>query len=130
MKWMTLVLSTMLLPSFASANVLTTSVGDRTVSFSLVQKNRKAWLDVRSNEIGNRRIKVNKTNQKYFESILKDACGKPLFEVGCQRYSIEIERVIGGKTIQCTYCYNSDARQAKLVRHALQALSMAVATAE
>ncbi len=127
MKKLLLVLPAFLMMLSASAQTITSSVGTKTVSFKLVQVGKTKWMDVQSNEIENRKLKMDAVNEKYFKDTLKDACYRSLIEVGCNRYSIVIEHD-GPKKIKCTFCYNSDVRQAKVARNALQVFSMAVNT--
>lgn len=114
----------------AQAQTITTSVGDRVVTVKLVQEAKKSLMSIASSDLAERRVLLNSENQKYFKDTLANSCTKPLFEVGCHRYSIVVSRMEKGQKIECTYCYNSDDRRAKIARNALNVFSMAVASAE
>ena len=118
------------LPLSASANSISTSVGDRDVTFKLIHKKGKAHLATESNEFERSPLELNEPNRKYFLSMLKKACNRTEFEVNTQRYQIEINREENGRKIRCIYGFNSTSPKAKIARNALDVLTIAVNTAE
>jgi hypothetical protein len=114
----------------ARANSITTSVGDREVTFKLIQKKGKAMLATESNDLGHTPLELNETNRKFFVEMLKKACNRTEYEVNTRRYQIEINREENGRKIRCIYGFNSTSPKARIARNALDVLTIAINTAE
>lgn len=123
-----LVLSLLSSPAFA--NSISSWVGDRDVTFKLIQKGKKTLLATESNELERAPLVLNETNRRFFVETLKKACNRDEEEVNTQRYQIKITREEGGRKIHCIYGFNSTSPKAKVARNVLDVISIAVNTAE